>query len=232
MQQFSTEFFDEFWSYFKDAHSICQTRPEFIVKCVRLIEEDKAYLNNIKKIFKLYNSPDEKFRGINDSLMVSRKTKVRDTMMVEEEEEENLPQTLLDKLPFLIKEDFKERFAAKKEREETLEETLKILNELYIIYTKVVPCFPPHYDIFNVYKKAYLENIQLIIKPFLNQEELENSPGLLIPIAHWLSQLGEGLQKVGVDLYETELAADITYYMHFFYEHVDEVLDSNLNTVL
>ena len=109
VQQFSTEFFDEFWSYFKDAHEICQTKPEFIVKCVRLIEEDKAYLNNIKKIFKLYNSPDEKFRGINDSLMVSRKTKVRDTMMVEEEEEESLPQTLLDKLPFLIKEDFKER---------------------------------------------------------------------------------------------------------------------------
>ena len=86
MQQFSNEFFDEFWSYFKDAHAICQTKPEFIVKCVRLIEEDKAYLNNIKKIFKLYNSPDEKFRGINDCLMISRKTKVRDTMMVEEEE--------------------------------------------------------------------------------------------------------------------------------------------------
>ena len=232
VQQFSNEFFEEFWSYFKDAPTICQTKPEFIVKCVRLIEEDKAYLNNIKKIFKLYNSPDEKFRGINESLNL-RKTKVRDTMMIEEEEEEeSLPQTLLDKLPYLIKEDFNARFASKKNREETLEETLKILDDLYIIYTKVVPCFPPHYDIFNVYKKAYLENIQLQIKPFLNQEELENNPGLLIPVAHWLSQFGEGLKKVGVDLYETELAADITYYMHFFYEHVNEVLDSNLNTVL
>ena len=153
-------------------------------------------------------------------------------MMVEEEEEENLPQTLLDKLPFLIKEDFNARFQAKKDREETLEETLKIVDELYIIYTKVVPCFPPHYDIFNVYKKAYLENIQLQLKQYLNQDELENSPGLLIPIAHWLSQFGDGLKKVGVDIYETELAADITYYMHYFYEHVNEVLDSNLNTVL
>ena len=152
--------------------------------------------------------------------------------MVEEEEEENLPQTLLDKLPFLIKEDFNARFQAKKDREETLEETLKIVDELYIIYTKVVPCFPPHYDIFNVYKKAYLENIQLQLKQYLNQDELENSPGLLIPIAHWLSQFGDGLKKVGVDIYETELAADITYYMHYFYEHVNEVLDSNLNTVL
>ena len=233
VQQFSNEFFDEFWSYFKDAHIICQTRPEFIVKCVRLIEEDKGYLNNIKKIFKTYNEPDQKYRGINESLMIKgKKEKVRETMMVEEEEEENLPQTLLDKLPFLIKEDFNARFQAKKDREETLEETLKIVDELYIIYTKVVPCFPPHYDIFNVYKKAYLENIQLQLKQYLNQDELENSPGLLIPIAHWLSQFGDGLKKIGVDIYETELAADITYYMHYFYEHVNEVLDSNLNTVL
>ena len=233
VQQFSNEFFDEFWSYFKDAHIICQTRPEFIVKCVRLIEEDKGYLNNIKKIFKTYNEPDQKYRGINESLMIKgKKEKVRETMMVEEEEEENLPQTLLDKLPFLIKEDFNARFQAKKDREETLEETLKIVDELYIIYTKVVPCFPPHYDIFNVYKKAYLENIQLQLKQYLNQDELENSPGLLIPIANWLSQFGDGLKKVGVDIYETELAADITYYMHYFYEHVNEVLDSNLNTVL
>ena len=231
VQQFSNEFFDEFWSYFKDAYIICQTRPEFIVKCVRLIEEDKNYLNSIKKVFKIYNSPEEKFRGINESLKTD-KSKVRDTTMVAEEEEENLPQTLLDKLPYLIKEDFNNRFTAKNNREETLEETLKMVNELYIIYTKVVPCFPPHYDIFNVYKKAYLENIQLQLKSYLNQEELENSPGLLIPIAHWLSQFGEGLQKVGVDIFETELAGDITYYMHYFYEHINEVLNSNLNTVL
>ena len=232
VQQFSNEFFDEFWSYFKEAPTICLTKPEFIVKCVRLIEEDKSYLNSIKKIFKTYNEPDSKFRGINESQIINEKrSKVRDTMM-EEEEEENLPQTLLDKLPFLIKEDFNARFSAKKDREETLQETLNIVNDLYIIYTKVVPCFPPHYDIFNVYKKAYLENIQLQLKQYLSQEDLENTPGLLIPIAHWLSEFGEGLKKVGVDIYETELAADITYYMHYFYEHVNEVLDSNLNTVL
>lgn len=66
----------------------------------------------------------------------------------------------------------------------------------------------------------------------MNQEELENSPGLLIPIAHWLSEFGDGLKNVGIDINETELAADITYYMHFFFEHVNQVLDSNLNAVL
>ena len=107
--------------YFKDAHI------EFIVKCVRLIEEDKNYLNNIKKIFKTYHSPDEKFRGINESLM-NRKSKMKDTMMMpEEEEEETLPQVLIDKLPFLIREDFDKRFADKKEREDILNETLNLV---------------------------------------------------------------------------------------------------------
>ena len=72
VQEFSNEFFEEFWSYFKDAHIICKTKPEFIVKCVRLIEEDKNYLNSIKKIFKTYHSPEDKYRGINDSLMSGR----------------------------------------------------------------------------------------------------------------------------------------------------------------
>ena len=232
VQQFSNEFFEEFWGYFGQAHIICKTKPEFIVKCVRLIEEDKTYLNNIKKIFKTYHSPEEKYRGINESLMMSERNKVRDTMMAEDEEEESLPQTLLDKLPLMIKEDFEARFADKKEREDIFNETLNCVKDLHTIYTKVVPCFPPHYDIFNVYKKAYLENIQAKLKQFLNQEELENSPGLLIPIAHWLSEFGDGLKTVGIDINETELAADITYYMHYFFEHVNQILESNLNTVL
>ena len=232
VQEFSNEFFEEFWGYFKEAHIICKTKPEFIVKCVRLIEEDKNYLNNIKKIFKTYHSPDEKFRGINDSIANQRKSKIRETMMPEEEEEEPLPQVLIEKLPILIKEEFEKKFADKKERDEILEETLNLVKDLHTIYTKVVPCFPPHYDIFNVYKNAYLQNIQIRLKPFLNQEELEKSPGLLIPIAHWLSEFGEGLKNVGVDINETELAADITYYMHIFFEHINQVLEENLNTVL
>ena len=217
---------------FKDTHRICKTKPEFIVKCVRLIEEDKNYLNSIKKIFKTYHSPEDKYRGINDSLMSGRKSKIRDSMMPEEEEEESLQQVLLDKIPYLIKNYFDTRFADKKERENILNETLNLVKELHTIYTKVVPCFPPHYDIFNVYKNSYLENIQAKLKPFLNQEELEKSPRLLIPIAHWLSEFGEGLKNVGIDINETELAADITYYMHIFFEHVNEIFESNLKIVL
>ena len=73
--------------------------------------------------------------------MSGRKSKMRDSMIPEEEEEESLPQVLLDKIPYLIKNDFDTRFADKKDREDILNETLNLVKELHTIYTKVVPCF-------------------------------------------------------------------------------------------
>ena len=238
VQEFSNEFFEEFWGYFRDAPIICKDRPEFLVKCLRLIEEDKNYLISIRKIFKTYNKPESKFRGIIDSQRSNNKNNNLETSEIREshiydEEDASLPNILLDKLPIMIKESFDEKFKNKVERDDVLNESLNMVKELHHIYLKVVPCFPPHYDIFNtVYKKCYLENIQLKLKPFLNEEELSNTPGLLIPIAHWLTEFGSGLRNVGIDINETELANVITYYMHYFYDHINEVLDSNLNVVL
>ena len=42
---------------------------------------------------------------------------------------ESLPQVLLDKIPYLIKNDFDTRFADKKERENILNETLNLVKE-------------------------------------------------------------------------------------------------------
>ena len=70
-----------------------------------------------------------------------------------------------------------------------------------------------------------LKEIELIkekIDNFLNQEELEKSPGLLIPIAHWLSQFDEIMNKIGVDIYKTDIVGDISYYMHLFYDHINK----------
>ena len=80
-------------------------------------------------------------------------------MMPEEEEEKSLLQVLLDKIPYLIKNDFDTRFADKKERKDILNETLNLVKELHTIYIKKYSMFSPHYDIFNVYKNTYLENI-------------------------------------------------------------------------
>ena len=68
--------------------------------------------------------------------MSGRKSKMRDSMIPEEEEEKSLPQVLLDKIPYLIKNDFNIRFADKKERQNILNETLNLVKELHTIYIK------------------------------------------------------------------------------------------------
>ena len=231
--EFEDEFFDKFWSYFSKITTLATERPEFLVKLLRLIEEDPEYLNNIRMIFKTYHKPDDKYEGLNrQSNIPTSSDVVRETVALYESESEQLSEVLKSKIPLFINEDVKTRFQDKQTREEILDETLTILTDLYLIKTKVAPCFPPKYNIFELYKEKYLEHIKDKIKNFLNQEELEKTPGLLIPIAHWLDQFDTALKKVGLDIGETDFIGDITYYMHLFFDHVNEVLDSNLTSVI
>jgi len=52
---FEEEFFDKFWKYFHDILQLAVERPEFLVKLLRLIEEDPEYVRNIKIHFQMYN---------------------------------------------------------------------------------------------------------------------------------------------------------------------------------
>lgn len=237
VQEFEEEFFDKFWGYFSDVTTLATTKPEFLVKLLRLIEEDPEYINNIRRLFKTYNKPDDKFSGLDSmqrpTVSASNANDIpRETVVLFDDESSALSEVLKGKIPQIIEENFSKRFSDKTTREEILDETLVALNELYTIMLKVVPCFPPKYDIFEVYKSNYLLHIKEKIKPFLNQEELEKTPGLLIPIAHWLDQFDDILRKIGIDINQTDLVADVTYYMHLFFDHVNEVLDSNLNSVI
>lgn len=245
VQEFENEFFTKFWGYFANMIPIAIERPEFLVKLLRLIEEDPTYMTNLRKLFKSMNNPDQKFQGLdnkfNEGFKMSQQQQIRmtessviprDTVVLFEDESESLSATLQDKIPEMINENIKRRFQDKQTREEILDETLNVVNDLYLIKTKVAPCFPPKYNIFEVYKDGFLEHIKIKIKPFLNQEELENTPGLLIPVAHWLDLFDESLRKVGLDLYQTDIISEVTYYMHLFFDHINEVLESNLNSVI
>ncbi len=51
---FHEEFFNKFWRYFYNVIDYAVTKPEFLVKIVRLIEEDPDYMKNIKNLFNQY----------------------------------------------------------------------------------------------------------------------------------------------------------------------------------
>lgn len=51
---FHEEFFNKFWRYFYNALDYAINKPEFLVKLVRLLEEDPDYMKNIKSLFHQY----------------------------------------------------------------------------------------------------------------------------------------------------------------------------------
>jgi hypothetical protein len=55
VKQFEEEFFQRFWKYFESTINWGVEKPEFLVKLLRLIEEDAEYIRNIKNQFEIYN---------------------------------------------------------------------------------------------------------------------------------------------------------------------------------
>lgn len=55
VKQFEEEFFGKFWKYFEQTINWAVEKPEFLVKLLRLIEEDSEYMRNIQNQFQMYN---------------------------------------------------------------------------------------------------------------------------------------------------------------------------------
>ncbi len=143
---------------------------------------------------------------------------------IEGSDNEKMSDILLQKIHYFIDERIHELFFNKVELSEITEISISLMNELSLVQTKVIPCFPPKYDIFNVYCKKYLQYIHEKLKPFMTDSELEKTPGLGILLASFLDKFETALQKVGVNIYESEIKSDITFSMHYFYEHTNTVL--------
>jgi hypothetical protein len=122
-----------------------------------------------------------------------------------------LSEILIHKILEFIDEKFHSSFVDKFELNEILNETQKLLTDLYLVLTKVVPCFPPKYNIFLIYKDKYLQNIYDKIQPFMNEEELNKSPGNLILFAKWLDGFNECLKRIGVDIKTTAIGSVIIF---------------------
>jgi len=52
VNDFEKEFFDKFWAYFENTLELAQKKPGFLVKLLRLVEEDQNYIFDIKSQIK------------------------------------------------------------------------------------------------------------------------------------------------------------------------------------
>lgn len=55
VEKFSDEFFNKFWKHFANTIDLSIKKPEFLVKLLRLVEEDADYMKALKNQFSIYN---------------------------------------------------------------------------------------------------------------------------------------------------------------------------------
>ena len=134
-----------------------------------------------------------------------KESRISNTTDKNDNEFDNLYEILIFKIEEYIDQKFHLGFYDKNDLQDILFETQNFVNDLQIVYNKVVACFPPKYNIFNVYKDKYLKNIYDKLKPFIDEKKLEMTPGNLILIARWLDKFTEGLRKVGIDIKTTDI---------------------------
>jgi hypothetical protein len=122
-----------------------------------------------------------------------------------ERDDELLSETLIYKIQEQIYQKFHEDFLDKTELTEILDTSIAFAEDLILVFNKVIPCFPPKYNIFQVYKDNYLKFIYVKIRPYMNEDSLKENPTNLISIAKWLDKFEDILNRVGIDMKKTEL---------------------------
>ena len=55
VEKFDEEFFNKFWKYFDNVVELSIKKPEFLVKLLRLVEEDADYMKALRNQFSIYN---------------------------------------------------------------------------------------------------------------------------------------------------------------------------------
>ncbi|CAG9311363.1 unnamed protein product [Blepharisma stoltei] len=121
--------------------------------------------------------------------------------------------------------------------EKLSENTHQAINELGIMIEKVLPCFPPEYNLYNYCVNKYRNCIQAAIEPQLSDlEKLRASPGLLVLIFQWVSEYSEAIKKYCADSLEDVdiqiLFAKVKELMPDFIQHMENLLSEWINRAL
>lgn len=179
------------------------------------------FSNNQKKIFQENNFYSMNNRNVGSMAQSINHSAVRDSNINQNSSialYENLEQPLSEIFFWKIKEFVKEKFEtalfAKTSLEQISEITIKIAEDLIMIKEKLVPIFPPKYNIFDRYFMEYQEIIFNTLYPFVkdeNEKYLEENKGDLIVLAKWLDKYETILRRIGIDVNQCEIAA-VTFF--------------------
>lgn len=257
------EFFEIFYNYFRNTIELAETKPQFLVKLLRLVEEDEEFTLSIasqlaidssikKKMDNYYSNYNNRNSVINvnsnsnttnvfkyannttNSNQIKRAaliSDIRESMIQKEDTDAICDIFLLEKIVFFIDEGFKEEFKEKTSINLVLDTTIKYAKQLVKVNKYVVPCFPPKYDILNVYKTIYLDEICKLVQPFITNINLDNSADFIL-LSRWLDQFNEELKQIGVDINTLDIYGNINYILSIFCEYVGKLFDDSVKVII
>lgn len=248
------DFFDKFYGYFKNVIQLAEERPAFLVKLLRLVEEDDNFVqciqsqlsNNYQKqkekderpvnsnVFQLSRSVTEKKKNEILSKRETIRAEIRESIANLSEFENTSYEFVKDRLLSYLEEQIHYDFKDKNSINLVLDSTLVYSKELVKVHKFVVPCFPKKYEIFELFKSVYLEEINLLVKPFvdeINQNPKENSANVIL-LARWLDKFDEELKSIGIEISYLEIGAEIKYVLTHFLDHIGTVLDTTIQSIV
>eukprot|EP00026_Physarum_polycephalum_P002446 Phypoly_transcript_02452.p1 GENE.Phypoly_transcript_02452~~Phypoly_transcript_02452.p1 ORF type:complete len:720 (+),score=153.74 Phypoly_transcript_02452:634-2793(+) len=83
--------------------------------------------------------------------------------------------------------------------EATLEEVNKILDELYVVTDDVAPCFPPSYDIFDLFVQEYHKKFYTLFFGFSDMLGKQVAPSDILLLVQWVvADYGVLLARLGI----------------------------------
>ena len=118
-------------------------------------------------LFKTRQKSSSEYSGINQ---IKRESDI--SRQPEIDDEFDMTDYCKQKLLDIIQDSLNDTIPTNTELDIILNTSITLLEKLSLILYKVAPCFPPHYEIFKMYKDGYLLFIYTKLKPFLNEDFL------------------------------------------------------------
>lgn len=237
-------FFDKFFNYFSDIISLAETRPSFLVKLLRIIEEDSLFLISIQKNF---DSQSTFSKRLNEMISLDSKSDLNNianegqTSFDYDEQGVLNYLIIIDKLHYFLEEKVKADFDTsdieKKTINYVLDITLQYTKNLVKIKKVVSPCFPEKYNLFNLYKDFYFKIIDMKVNPFLqdinNNTDVnkKNSANAILAV-RWSDTFGTMLKEIDIDVVSLPIYSEIYRSNTTFCEYIDSLFDESTDRIL
>eukprot|EP00347_Sterkiella_histriomuscorum_P001774 403370734 len=252
-KQFQKIIFDQF----TDAHELAKKDPSLLVKILRIIENEEITNQSLKE--KLVQQQEEEMKhqidlprdtSITPAMIQRQKTKrdqknEKQQQIFDKMDEQNKQDSLKERCMNLLRQSIKSKAnefyleltgeTNQKQFMLTLKQSEALMQDLKYVIKTVVPCFPPHYEIFKFYFDAYKRVFMDRIDSYMSQMDalLSQDPEIILVFNSFVQTCQSILNELG---HQDEVFVNLQFRLEEFYpkfmEHAEEKFYERMQRIL